>query len=320
MSSYNTFRDFYEKELRPDLESIDIRRRTTNKKVLTALTLTAIAVLLEVVLIPGNTSFPKPAPIIITVMAGLITAGVAGKSFKDEYKTSIIARIAAFADEGLLYSPESSIPKDEFVRSRIFLQSCDHYSGEDHFRGRSGKTEIEFSEITAKYLSSSGSGVKQRNEYVTFFKGLFIIADFNKNFRTNTIVLPDTAEKLFGRFGQTLQSAAFGRGELIRLEDPRFEKEFCVYGEDQVEARYILTPSLMERILVFKNKWNKEVYLSFLNSRVYIAISMDKNLFELRPFRHAADYAFLEESLRFLTLLTGVVEDLNLNTRIWTRE
>ena len=133
-------------------------------------------------------------------------------------------------------------------------------------------------------------------------------------------MLPDTAEKIFGKFGQSLQSVSFGRGELIRLEDPRFEKEFCVYGEDQVEARYILTPSLMERIMAFKNKWNKDVHLSFLDSRVYIAISMYKDLFELRPFKPAADYAFLEESLRFLTLLTGVVDDLNLNTRIWTKE
>lgn len=134
------------------------------------------------------------------------------------------------------------------------------------------------------------------------------------------MVLPDTAEKLFGKFGQKLQAMASGRGELIRLEDPRFEQEFCVYGEDQVEARYILTPALMERILAFKKKWNTRVYLSFLDSKVYIAISMYKNLFELRTFKPAADYTFLEESMHFLTLLIEIVDDLNLNTRIWTKE
>lgn len=214
------------------------------------------------------------------------------------------------------------IPKEEFVRSRIFTYSCDQYEGEDHFRGKIGRTEIEFSEITAKYLSSSGPGSKQKDDYVTYFKGLFIIADFNKNFRTHTIVLPDRAEKLFGKFGQTLQSLSGGRGHLVMLEDPRFGKEFCVYSEDQVEARYILTPSLMERILEFKTKWNKDVHMSFLDSKVCIAISMYKNLFELRPLRPAADYSFLEESLRFLTLLTEVVDDLNLNDHagIWTKE
>ena len=320
MSRYSNFREFYEQELRPDLESIDLRRRETNKKALTVLLITMVAVVTELLLIPGDTDFPKPVPVIITAFAGLVAIGIVSESYRKEYKEKIIARIAGYADEGLEYSPEGFIPMDRFVRSRIFTLSCDKYSGEDHFRGRIGKTDIEFSEVTAKHRSSSGAGKYRSDEYTIIFKGLFIIADFNKQFKTHTVVLPDTAEKLFGKFGQTLQSAAFGRGELIRLEDPRFEKEFCVYGDDQVEARYILTPSLMERILAYSKKWNTNLYLSFLDSKVYIAISMYKDLFELRPFKPAADYTFIEESLRFLTLITEVVEDLSLNTRIWTKE
>jgi len=320
MSRYGTFREFYEKELRPDLESIDLRRRATNKKALTALLITAAAVLAELMLIPGNTAFPKPAPIIITAFAGLVATGIVSKNYRKEYKEKIIARIAGYADEGLTYQPDACITMDDFIRSRIFTLSCDKYSGEDYFRGRIGKTEIEFSEVNARHRSTSGAGSHQRDEYTTIFKGIFIIADFNKNFKTHTVVLPDTAEKIFGKFGQSLQSVSFGRGELIRLEDPRFEKEFCVYGDDQVESRYILTPSLMERILAFREKWNTKVHLSFLDSKVCIAISMNRNLFELRPFKPAADYDLLEETLRFLTLLTEVVDDLNLNTRIWTKE
>jgi len=320
MSRYNNFREFYEKELRPDLESIDLRRRKTNKKVLTVLLISAVTLLTELVLIPGDTDFPKPVPIIITAFASLVAIGIVSQSYRKEYKEKIITRIAGYADESLVYSPEGFIPMEEFIRSRIFNLSCDKYSGEDYFRGRIGKTDIEFSEVTAKHRNINGTGKNRSEDYTIILKGLFIIADFNKNFKTHTIVLPDTAEKLFGKFGQTLQSVSFGRGELIRLEDPRFEKEFCVYGEDQVEARYILTPSLMERILAYRKKWNSRVYLSFLDSKVYIAIYMYRNLFELRPFKPAADYSFLEENLRFLTLLTGIVEDLNLNTRIWTKE
>jgi len=169
-----------------------------------------------------------------------------------------------------------------------------------------------------KHTTVDKSGSKE--EYIIIFRGLFIIADFNKNFKTRTVVLPDTAEKMFGKFGQSLQSISSGRGALIRLEDPVFEKEFVVYGDDQVEARYILTPALMQRIVNFKRKWNTTVYLSFRDSKVYIAIRMFKNLFELRLLKPATDYSYIENNLRFLTLLTEIVEDLNLNTRIWTKE
>ena len=146
------------------------------------------------------------------------------------------------------------------------------------------------------------------------------MADFNKHFKTHTLVLPDTAEKLLGKIGQSLQSMNRTRGELIKLEDPEFEKEFCVFGDDQIEARYILSPALMHRIVEFKRKWNTKVYLSFRDSKVYIAIKLNKNLFETRLFKTIVDYSFIEENVKYLILLISIVGDLNLNTRIWTKK
>ena len=320
MSKYKDFRDFYEKTLKPDLEIIDRERRRINKRVITTLVITIAAVALELILIPSRADMLKAMVSMLTGFAGLVTTGMVSKNYRKEYKSKIISRITGFLDEGLIYTPEGSIPFTEFLKSEIFPLSCDIFTGEDHFRGKIGKTDIEFSEVTAKHKNTSNTGSGQKDEYTTIFSGLFIIADFNKYFKTRTIVLPDTAEKLFGKFGQVLQTASSGRGKLVRLEEPVFEKEFCVYGDDQVEARYILTPSLMERIVAFKRKWNARISLSFIDSKVYLAINMNKNLFETRIFRPVADYSFMEENLRFLILLTGIVKDLNLNTRIWTKE
>lgn len=320
MSNYRDFREFYEKELLPELEAVDRKRKTVDRRVITVLMLTVAVIITEVILFPkGNEALRVMVPM-LTGVAGLILISVFSKSYREEYKKRIIARIANFVDEGLTYTPEATVPRSEFVKSEIFPLSCDKYDGEDHFRGKFGKTDIEFSEVVAKHRNTSGSGSNKKDNYSIIFRGLFIIADFNKHFKTHTVVLPDTAERLFGKFGQKLQTLNLTRGKLIRLEDPEFEKEFCVYGDDQVEARYILTPSLMERILTFKHKWNTSVYLSFLDSKVYIAIRMFKNLFETRLFKSVVDYDFMEDNLRFLTLLTGIVEDLNLNNRIWNKK
>ena len=34
----------------------------------------------------------------------------------------------------------------------------------------------------------------------------------------------------------------------IRLEDPEFQKQFEVYCDDQITARYVLTPAFMQRL------------------------------------------------------------------------
>lgn len=320
MGIYKDFREFYETTLRPDLEIIDRERKMVNRRVFRVLLITAVLIILEILLIPPRADMLKAMVPMLTGFAGLVMTGVVSKNYRKQYKSKIISRITNFLDEGMVYTPDAMIPVSEFLKSGIFSLSVDSYTGEDHFTGKIGKTDIEFSEVTAKHLNTTQSGQGNKQEYVIIFNGVFLIADFNKHFLTNTLVLPDTAEKLFGKFGQTLQSIGAGKKKLVRLENPEFEKEFCVYADDQVEARYILTPSLMERILAYKRKWKSKISLSFCDSKVYVAVNMNKNLFETRIFKPLADYSFMEENLRFLILLTEIVEDLNLNTRIWTKE
>ena len=85
MSRYGNFREFYEDQLRPDLEDIDRRRKEVNKRAVTILLITAAAILTELLLIPGDTEFPKPVPIMFTFIAGMIVTGIFSKSFRREY-------------------------------------------------------------------------------------------------------------------------------------------------------------------------------------------------------------------------------------------
>jgi hypothetical protein len=318
MKKYNNFREFYDKELLPDLQILESNRKRIVRIIIITLSLAALLIVAMVLLIPSEAEALRVIVPALTVIAGLITISIVSKDYRGEFKTRIISKITRFADAGLTYTPQGTIPRSVFVNSRIFRQSCDIYRGEDHFKGRIGKTDIEFSEVVAKQKSSSGKS-GNKNQYTMYFKGIFVVAEFNKHFKTHTLVLPDTAEKLFGSFGRNLQAMSIGRGSLVTLEDPLFEKEFCVYGEDQIEARYILTPAMMQRIMAFKKRWNSTPYISFLDSKVYIAIRMYRNLFETRVFRTVVDYSFIEENFKFLELLTGIVDDLNLNTRIWTK-
>ncbi len=320
MSNYNNFKEFYETKLLPDLKILDKERKQVDRRVIIIVLIAFILIIAEGRLIPEGAGKLSGILQVTTGVFGFILVSLTSKKYRLGFKTKIITKITGFVDESLTYMPEGSVSRDEFVKSAIFQKSCNSFKGEDHIQGKIDKTAIEFSEVVARHKTTSGTGSKRKTHYTTIFKGIFFVADFNKHFKTHTIVLPDTAEKMFGKFGQSLQSMNKTRGELIKLEDPEFEKEFCVYGDDQVEARYILTPALVRSILEFKKKWNTKIYLSFVDSKVYIAISLKKNLFETRLFKTIVDYTFIEENVKYLILLIGIVEDLNLNTRIWTKE
>jgi len=315
MNEYKNFKEFYDIKLVHDLQELDQERKQVDRKVLLIAVITII-----IILIIGR--FRGSATMYFQILAGVagfIAVTVVSKNYRQNFKNKIISKIAGFVDENLIYTPDGTVSREEFTNSGIFQKYCNNYRGEDHFKGKMGKTAFEFSEVVGKNVTSSGTGSNKKQHQHLVFRGIFFVADFNKNFNGYTVVLPDTAERMLGRFGHSLQSMS-SRGQLIKLEDPEFEKEFCVYSDDQVEARYILSTSLMQRILEFKRKWNTKIYLSFRDSKVYIAISMNKNLFETRLFKTVQDYNFIEENIQFLILITGIIEDLNLNTRIWTKQ
>ncbi len=318
MKTNEKFKIFYDSVLMPDLKRLDKDRKKVDRRVLLIGLITVALLILESKFIPENAGDWKFMVQPITIVLGFVAISVASKKYRHRFKADIIRKIAAFVDEDLTYEPEGYVSRDEFTNSGIFQKFCEDYKGEDYFKGHIGKTAIEFSELVGRHVTTSGSGSNKKRHYHLVFKGVFMVADFNKDFQGKTVVLPDKAEKLFGKSGQKLQAIS-ERGQLIKLEDPEFEKEFVVYGDDQVEARYLLTPLLMQQIVEFKRKWKTNVYLSFRDSKLYIAIKLSKNLFETRLFKSIVDYAFIYENVHFLILLTAIVDDLNLNNRIWTK-
>jgi hypothetical protein len=236
------------------------------------------------------------------------------------FKLGVISKIVAFIEPGLEYSPTGNIGQGQFMMSNIFRREPDRFRGDDHVWGKIGDTQAEFSEVHAEYKTESYSSRGRRRTWHTIFRGLFFIADFNKEFRGRTVVLPDTAEKLLGEAGAFFQSLNKGRGELIKLEDPEFEKMFVVYGDDQVESRYILSTSLMRRIVEFRKKTGRPLCLSFVGSRVFVAVSYRKRLFEPRVFTSILNFKSAETYFDDLSLAVGIVADLGLNTRIWSKQ
>jgi len=318
MRTLQEIKSFWETDLLADIEALEQKR----KKVLRKLTFVGIAMFCLVavsffILVLSGADFGIIMfPVVLSIIVGAFTFKFISRDYISEFKILVIDRIIRFIDDNLSYDRKRHIPKSIFMLSRIFSRTPNRYSGDDFVSGKIGATKIQFSELNAVHESGSG---KNRSR-VTVFKGLFFVGDFNKNFSCSVVVLPDTAEKLFGRIGQKLQSMNIVRDKLIKLDDPQFEKYFVVYSNDQIQARYVLSTSLMKRIVDFRQKSNRKIHLSFVGSMVFVAISFTRNLFEPRVFTTLLDFAPVREYYEDLQLAIGIVDDLNLSTRIWTKQ
>ena len=120
------------------------------------------------------------------------------------------------------------------------VPSYDKENSENQIIGDYKGVEFDLFETT---LTQKTIEVKRQTHYVTRFRGLVISLSLNKTFEGHTIVKKDRG-RLVNWTRDKLSDL-----EVVRLEDPRFEKEFEVYSTDQVEARYLLTGTFMERLV-----------------------------------------------------------------------
>jgi len=231
-------------------------------------------------------------------------------------REEVLRRLVQFWDPSFRYEPRGSISRAEFDGSRLFAgESIDRFAGEDLVSGRHGATDFRFSELRASRVKKRG----KRVEVVPVFHGLFFVADFSKDFRGQTLLLPDRAEARLGAFGRALQALDGVAGlRLVQLEDPAFEQAFAVYASDETEARYLLSPALMERILRFRENTGAPLRVGFAGGRVAVAVPLAGDLFPVDanvPLGPATLRGWAGE----LQFATGIVDELDLNTRIWSK-
>ena len=322
MSEKINLENLYNTELKPKLSKLDSQRIEIINKIKKYFIISIIPVILSIYL---SINFQNPIPAIavagIFILVSFFKINPLWKEYRSQFKEQVIKEIIKFINSSLNYSPTDKISQSEFVKCGIFRTKIDRYRGDDLVKGTIESTQMEFSEVHAEYKTTTvDSKGRRRTHWHTIFKGLLFSADFNKKFNVKTYVLTDKAEKMFGFIGTKLQKLNKSRGELIKLEDPEFESEFAVYSEDQVESRYILSPSLMERILSFKRQTKKNIQLSFVDSRLYVTVPYSKALFEPKLFGDMINFADVQEYHNDLNLVIGIAEALNLNTRIWTKE
>lgn len=321
MQTPEEFRSFYDRELLPTLQQLESDRKKL---------ISGVFKWIGIGIIPGvllSLVFMNPEIVWIGVGAaiGIVVYLVLNlrkiREIRDRFKGEVIAKMIKSIGPDLTYNAGQCISQNNYHQSKLYLHSINRYKGDDLVSGVVGKTAIRFSELlTQNETTSRDSNGRETKNVETIFRGLFFVADFNKKFAGETIVLPDTAESLFGSFGTMFQKWNMSRDQLVKMEDVDFEKAFAVYSNDQVEARYILSTSLMQRILQFKEKTRSKIRLSFVGSEVFIAIPLRENLFEAPFLSSMVKYELIEGFNKYLVLFIGIVEDLNLNTRIWTKE
>ena len=309
----------YESTLRPRLAALealrlDVKRYTT--KALVLIGVPAVFLWANDIIglaMPDGLEWVPMAIGFVALFAGVGIAGfkyalpgfAAYANYRVRFKQEIAAEVFRMVCPTAQYSPLEGLRQDVFDEPGLF-NTRGGFSSDDRVRGVIGQTPFEAAEVSRKY---STGGKNSRT--VVVFHGLFFHIDFNKRLTGRTVVDPRGAST----------EATGDRGGLaeVTLEDPRFAEAFRVHASDEVEARYILTPGMMERIVALQERTGRAVYLAFAHNRAYLGVHYGRALFE-PDIRETTAVDAIHEMAANFALAEGVVQELDLNTRLWTKD
>lgn len=242
--------------------------------------------------------------------------------YRDSFKMKAVGAALRTIDTSLSIVPEAGITENEFVNTQLFTKSPDRFNSEDQVSGKAGKTSFSFSEVNAEYKTITTDNKGRRQEqWHEILKGIVFTGDFNKHFNGITVVRPNDIGSKIGGWLQKAVPVFFSKQSTkVELENTKFAETFLVHSTDQVEARYILTPAMMDKICELDSKCRYTISLSFINTRLYIAFPLTENYFEPPIYKSLLKPSCMERDLSVIRFMYGIVKELDLNTRIWGKD
>ena len=321
MKPFSNVVEYYYNTLHKEVEKLEKKRQKIGFRVVLYSLFALLITVVALSLLYKNT---KTFELEYIFFAGAFLAAVYGiiykfltKDYALEFKYKVIKPLVEHIDSNLRYSVVGMVAESSFKEAKVTTQTIDRYQGDDYVSGIINGVKLSFCDLLVEKKEEHS---KTNNTYVTLFQGIFLESEFPKHFHSKTYVYPDKLAKAFGsQIGDFLQSNPFGSAKLLKLDNPEFEHYFKVYGESAIEARYILSHSLMQKIVHFRKKVAHDITLSFVGGRFYLAIAYNKPSLEAAVFNSLLDYKVAKEYIETLYFAISVVEELALNKKLWSK-
>ncbi len=191
--------------------------------------------------------------------------GIAGAAWRvnktrSDITDGLLERVCRRLSFAYRREPGRPAYSSSFERLKL-LPDYNRESWEDEVKGAREGAEFEFCEAHLKY-KTSGKNSSTR----TVFHGLLLLIDYHKEFLGETVVRRDAGIlNRFGKPGRDFQS--------VGIASSKFEKIFEAWSTDQVEARELLDPLVLERF--------EELDRLFDGAKIRAAFSQGKLLIAL---------------------------------------
>jgi hypothetical protein len=203
-------------------------------------------------------------------------------------------------------------PGDEFAAALTYglVPKAERSSFEDRWHG--SLEGHDFNLYEAHLEERRGTG--RNRHWVTLFRGVIIQMAFGRPFHSTTLLQRAGKHRKWFGFGGERDSVKFEGHQLDRVDQvhPAFADTFALFSDDQVEARVLVHPSYVEKLLEIEQAFKaSELRALFRRGEVVLAVEADRNLFESGSMDAAKDRQAAETVAEQFASLAGLALAIN---------
>lgn len=251
-----------------NLEHLEEKRKNIIKKRKIIIITIAIIAIITIIIVRNFSIFFFFIPLTL-VLIELLTHNDFN-IFKKAYKQLIIYEIFKKHFDNINFYPDYGLNYNVFETIDA-IKRPDRYSTNDYISATYKNISFEAADVhfEEKYKDSD-----RNSHYSTMFIGQWYIFDFNKSFVSDVQIIDKD-------FNYSSRNRFFQKNfNSIQLEDIDFNNLFNTYAKNDIDAFYLITPHLSEKIKNLKKTLNHELIFCFNNNKLHIGVNNGRNSFE----------------------------------------
>jgi len=233
----------------------------------------------------------------------------------------VIKDILAFISDNdlnnVIYEPKKKVSKESFDKMELFDLNIVKYNGKNYIKVPYNKNNMVFSDMhtyTYSIKETKKEIYKNGKKYIrttkkktknTIFKGLYIGATLNKKNTNHIYLIPNN-------FNDTIIQSKIMKyikfhGVSVMLENLDFSKRYKVFCNDEVQARYILSLSLMEKINEIDKLFPEKKYIVFKEGKRFAICIENTTIEDIKNIK----LPIIRNEIKEINKLIRVFEQLN---------
>ncbi|MHB8128034.1 MAG: DUF3137 domain-containing protein [Mobilitalea sp.] len=229
------------------------------------------------------------------------------KDYKAYFKSLLVEVPFRKAFDQVIYDVDLGF-EQEIIEKTDMMSLGNRYYTNDYVQGN--YKAVKFERADVKIQMHVGSG--KHSHTTTYFHGRWLIFEFNKEFHFDLQIIG----KGFNYSKKNRIADKEERRHRIEMEDINFNENFEVFGQDDHEAFYILTPQFMAVLQTMRVNMDGSFMFGFVDNQLHIAINNDKDAMEPHIFSGIELSSILAEVQGEINAIISIIDELSLDRDI----